>query len=459
MAGGRGASQSPTASFRPPHRLPIVRQQRFSPTTVLPRSRRRWAFDNLSKSWTRKGEKMLYRLVLHPTNLGSWLLRRLMLASLRGVLSVIRCIPPEILSEIFTACRDDDLDKPEYEITTPDYGPTQLTQICSRWRMIALHTPRLWNKVRLLTDAFVDGQQMFIREILDRSCLAPLSITLANPPDWRMIEDGGGDKKRRWLDIVWDSAHRLRHISLDIYSDDAKTQMFPNHNNFPQFENLFPASFPVSQITTLNIDAAFTTFGARDILVQCTALETAKLHNLFDWDSDQLPPSPEICALHHLIQLDVSIGLGTGIAEILDTFTLPKLASLSIASSPSWPDDLDQSVDTLLEISARSRFSLIHLSLVRQDLTLPQLVSLLNILPDLETLVINHCTSVTAPLLEIFTRGAVRPGFIHLHLTVLEIHPPEFVTGELLARAARYLATCTGDPGSAFPSLRVLALV
>ncbi|KAJ7656121.1 hypothetical protein DFH06DRAFT_1328943 [Mycena polygramma] len=119
---------------------------------------------------------------------------------------------------------------------------------------------------------------------------------------------------------------------------------------------------------------------------------------------------------------------------------------------------MDRPAETLLALSARSRFSLTHLSLVREDLTLPQLVSLLNILPTLETLVIKYCTSVTAPLLEIFARGAVTPGFTHLHLAVLEIHPPDFVNGELLARAAEYLAACA-EPGSAFPSLRVLVLV
>ncbi|KAJ7656108.1 hypothetical protein DFH06DRAFT_475808 [Mycena polygramma] len=429
-------------------------------------------------------------------------LRQLMLASLHGVLSLIRCIPAEILSEIFVACRDASLDEPEYEITNPHHALTLLTQVCSRWRLVALRTPRLWNNVRLLTDAFVDGRQMFIKEILDRSCSAPLSITLANPPDWSMMGMGGGDTKRRWLDIVWDSSHRLRHISLDIYSDDARPQMFPRHADFPQLssleilvdgddeldmhtvldsfasapllrsltlrlqylgsENLFPASFPASQLTTLNIDAAFTTFGARDILVQCTALETAKLPNLFDWESDQLPPWQDNCTLHHLIELDISIGSGTGVAEILDTFTLPKLTSLSIQSSPSWSGDLDRSAETLLALSARSRFSLTHLSLVRQDLTLPELVSLLTILPTLETLVIKHCTSVAVPLLETLARDpavpADAPALTHLHLAVLEIHPVNFVDSEVVARAAEYLAVCALDPGSAFPLLHSLRL-
>ncbi|KAJ7656104.1 hypothetical protein DFH06DRAFT_1411856, partial [Mycena polygramma] len=302
-------------------------------------------------------------------------LRHLMLISLRGVLSPIRCVPAEILSEIFIASRDDSLDsEPEYEITSPNFAPILLTRVCSRWRMVALCTPRLWNNVELFTDAFVDGRQMLIKEILDRSCRAPLCITLANPPDWSMMGMGGGNRERRWLDIIWDCSHRLRHISLDVCPDDARSQMFPRHTIFPQLssleilvdgddeldmytildsfasapllrsltldllgldsEALFPATFPSSQLTMLNIDAAVTTFGARDILLQCAALETARLHSLFDCDPDEPSIWDNNCTLRHLFELDIAIGEGTGLADILDIFTLPKLTSLSIESNP-----------------------------------------------------------------------------------------------------------------------------
>ncbi|KAJ6471276.1 hypothetical protein C8R47DRAFT_1023234 [Mycena vitilis] len=107
----------------------------------------------------------------------------------RGALSPMRYFPAEILGEIFIACRDHDLslDEPEYETIDPDCAPTVLSQVCSHWRTVARRTPRLWNNVRLITDAFLYGEDLSVKGILNRSGHAPLSITLASPPDWCVV--------------------------------------------------------------------------------------------------------------------------------------------------------------------------------------------------------------------------------------------------------------------------------
>ncbi|KAJ7656105.1 hypothetical protein DFH06DRAFT_1132585 [Mycena polygramma] len=417
------------------------------------------------------------------------------LESFRGALSAMRSLPAEILGQIFIDCRDDNLDEPWYETTDPYHAPTVLTQVCSRWRLVALHTPQLWNNVPLLTDAFADGREIFVKEILDRSRHVPLSITLASPPDWSTM---GDDRERRWLDLVWDSSYRLRHISLDIYSDEAGSQIFPYETIFPHLSSLeisitgddepdiqamlasfgsspllrsltlnlqnvgtddfIPATFPLPQLTDLDIDAALTTFGVRDILGQCTALETAKIHELFEWDSDDPPPPRDIFTLSHLVQLDISFGLGVGAADLLDAFTLPQLTSLSIASSPR-PGQLDQSADAFLALQARSHLSLTHLSLVRQDLAFPQLTSLLRILPELQMLVIANCTTITEPLFQTLARDAAdAPALTHPRLELLGVHPVTHLEGEVVARVAEYLEACAGDQGSAFPLLRTLRI-
>ncbi|KAK7685798.1 hypothetical protein QCA50_011144 [Cerrena zonata] len=48
-------------------------------------------------------------------------------------------LPTEILSEIFLICR----------YSLPSSGWMQITQICHRWRQIALQLPRLWNQINL----------------------------------------------------------------------------------------------------------------------------------------------------------------------------------------------------------------------------------------------------------------------------------------------------------------------
>ncbi|KAJ6501130.1 hypothetical protein C8R47DRAFT_1068110 [Mycena vitilis] len=123
-------------------------------------------------------------------------------------------------------------------------------------------------------------------------------------------------------------------------------------------------------------------------------------------------------------------------------FYATQVASLSIASSPSWPGHLDQSVNTLLALAERSRFSLIRLSLMKQGMTLPELrvVSLLIIVPTLQPPAIKHCKPVTAPLLETLARGpalpADAPKLTHLHLSVLEVHAADFVEWEILVNTS-----------------------
>ncbi|KAJ7610707.1 hypothetical protein DFH06DRAFT_1374145 [Mycena polygramma] len=325
-----------------------------------------------------------------------------MAASLRGVFSM-PFVPAEILNKVFVA---------------------------------SLRTPRLWNNVRLLTDRFVGGRETFVKEILARSCHAPLSITLATSPDCS-VTGMGNDVEKRWLDIVWDSSHRLRHISLDIHPEDAGSQTFPRHTAFPQLSLLDILIIGDGDADT---HAIFDSFG-----------DTAKP---FVWYNDDLPPPPDICTLRHLSELDVSIAPGTGVADILDAFSFPQLTSLSIASS-AWPGQQNQSTESLLAVHARSQFPLTHLSLVRQDLTLPNFILLLGVLPTLETLLIKHCDSITESLFEMLARHpaapADAPALTHLHLAVFEIRPVNRIDGGVVARAVEYLAACAGESASAFP--------
>ncbi|KAJ7656119.1 hypothetical protein DFH06DRAFT_476018 [Mycena polygramma] len=420
-------------------------------------------------------------------------------APLRGALSPMRYFPAEILGEIFIACRDHDLslDEPEYETIDPDCAPTVLTQVCSHWRTVALRTPRLWNNVRLLTDAFLYGGDLSVKGILDRSCHAPLSITLASPPDWCVVATLGEYNKRRWLDIVWDCSRRLRHICLDIYADQTVTPMFPRQTTFPTLSSLeiwiagddkpnilpildsFGASpllrsltlsvqrvgggdlvsptFPLSQLTKLHIHAHLTPVRARAILVRCTALKIATLRDLLERDADDHSPAPDICTMPHLAQFDLLISHGVSSA-LLDTFAWPHLTSLSIASRVG-QDRPDNAAGTLLALRARSQFSLTDLALVRQDVTLSQLPTVLGALPTLKTLVLEDCACVSDALFGLLANGPAGSSVLtHPRLEVLTLEPVGHLHGDAVARAAEYLAVNAGDPDSAFPLLRNLRL-
>jgi hypothetical protein len=62
----------------------------------------------------------------------------------RSLAGPIRTIPPEILSEIFSHCLVDDT-----EIIDVAKAPLLLTFACSRWRTVAISTPRLWSSVHV----------------------------------------------------------------------------------------------------------------------------------------------------------------------------------------------------------------------------------------------------------------------------------------------------------------------
>ncbi|KAF9534040.1 hypothetical protein CPB83DRAFT_845001 [Crepidotus variabilis] len=61
------------------------------------------------------------------------------------ITSPIRCIPEDILREIFVRCLPQDHPAPMHDT----YGPILLLRICSKWREIALSTPQLWTSIHI----------------------------------------------------------------------------------------------------------------------------------------------------------------------------------------------------------------------------------------------------------------------------------------------------------------------
>ncbi|KAF8911694.1 hypothetical protein CPB84DRAFT_1657599, partial [Gymnopilus junonius] len=64
-----------------------------------------------------------------------------------AVLRPLRSLAPEILSEIFLQCQFSGAsDESPYIPNSfhPLEGPLLLSQVCKRWRMVAITTPQLW---------------------------------------------------------------------------------------------------------------------------------------------------------------------------------------------------------------------------------------------------------------------------------------------------------------------------
>ncbi|KAJ7471557.1 hypothetical protein B0H11DRAFT_1867742 [Mycena galericulata] len=86
----------------------------------------------------------------------------------RAAVSTLRRLPSEILLEIFAHCRDDNL---------TNNAPWGIVRVCSRWRAVALASPRLWShfSVQLRDFEVYSGREDTSLQ-LERSGHAPLSI-------------------------------------------------------------------------------------------------------------------------------------------------------------------------------------------------------------------------------------------------------------------------------------------
>jgi hypothetical protein len=333
-----------------------------------------------------------------------------------------------------------------------------------------------------------DGEA-FIDQIFRYSGNVPLNVTLETPTlvdDYSLV--------RRWLNLVRNFHHRLKDISIsDLILYEATPYIFPRNTALPVLSSLtisidsgeelnlqtildcfqhapllcslelcaynagnpvLPVSFPWPQLTQLVLDIPISVVAARDILIQCSALEFATFRNLWEFDVEM--SQHVICTLHNLRRLDVSVLLGGGADVVLAVLSLPSLESLSTAS-PDYPTPV------LLALIARSQFPLAHLSLTYAQLELGELFSILRLLPALETLDIQDCSCIGDGLFEMLTRDThtAPPTFTLPHLTTLKIHPlTPALAGDIVADMAESLAQDAGDTvsGALFPRLRHLCL-
>jgi hypothetical protein len=103
----------------------------------------------------------------------------------RGLISLIRKLPIDILQEIFIAC----LPTAHNPVMSRWEPPILLTQICSSWRNVAHATPQLWKSIHIAisfsenfssmtVEQHSDRRSEAVQEWLSRSAAYPLDISL-----------------------------------------------------------------------------------------------------------------------------------------------------------------------------------------------------------------------------------------------------------------------------------------
>lgn len=327
----------------------------------------------------------------------------------RSLLSPIRRLPSEILSEIFKAL--------PREPGVP-YGvsntPILWTRICSRWRNVAILTPQLWNSIDFIVDEKLNVRPFTMetwKVWLSRSGACPLAIKVdfqrLQPScfTYGPIVDMLTSCSCRWKEVNITapfSSNRFAAVkgSLPILTDlvIASNETRPSTGILTAFEDA-----PRLKIATLKSNplqfrlpwAQLQVFSTSHtsikeslaILERCRNLRRCKL------DSYEIAPShfvPAPLMRSKLQELDISIPSESSCGYIFGSLICPALNHLSIQShyleTLQWPQD------QLSSFLARSSCVLRKLTLHDVSLNYPNLIRCLEELSSLIELDIGEST-------------------------------------------------------------------
>ncbi|KAJ7616206.1 hypothetical protein DFH06DRAFT_1239402 [Mycena polygramma] len=422
------------------------------------------------------------------------------LDSLRGVLSVFRRFPVEILGEIFSfaVCADTRTSRSWNIVSTSDprKAPLLLGQVCSHWRTVSQSLPKLWTRVVFPMSTVVGpATAPRVGEILARSRNLPLSLSILMDTYWPPRDGNTG-----FFSTLSDSYDRLRAFALEITHQQlvwslppmlAAKRTFPNleflslsmdqspirpmeigllldffqHSPMlhsfdltvderPSTTPLAHSPFPWSQLTHLRVCMGIPLTQMRDVLATCKDLESARIclngHPGYSIGSQARHTLPKLRELYFTVpNFDEPTPL------LFESFSFPNLRHLAL-------DIGFLSPDTFTEFAARSGFQLHHFSVERiDDVTLDDLFVFLQSQPAIETLNVVYSRLCGDPgLFRIFTHH-LRPTWPQLALPELRQLTLELdyeLDGTAAADMAEYLTEHAGE-GSPFPKLEHVYLM
>jgi hypothetical protein len=120
-----------------------------------------------------------------------------------GLLSSIRKLPMELLSEVFLNVLE--CERPQKGVL---YEAFALGAVCSHWRTVALSTPGLWCKIFVnVFEGNADSKADMVQTWIERSAQYPLSITLNSDEE---------NSSHSVIDLIVNHCHRLRFFDVSL---------------------------------------------------------------------------------------------------------------------------------------------------------------------------------------------------------------------------------------------------
>ncbi|RDB18238.1 hypothetical protein Hypma_000628 [Hypsizygus marmoreus] len=281
-------------------------------------------------------------------------------AKCKMALSTQKKLPPELLSEIFSHCGPDRYDT-RLPVSSYDHMPFKLLHVCSRWRKVALDTPRLWTALDIWLDGDSDPEfDDMYRQFIVMCRRAKLSA--------HFVVDGFHHCSRPspLADILLSNTSRFENLYIQFRMGETEHSLFRRTSSFQNLKSLVLCDTPSSQtrgLYTLFKDAPLlrrleiTLFGrilyppsfdlpwmqltdlqasivsssdAYTLLPQCSNLErciiTIREHATIE-------PGPTI-TLFKLVKLRIELHLDVPVSMFLSRLTLPSLNMLDVRLSP-----------------------------------------------------------------------------------------------------------------------------
>lgn len=167
------------------------------------------------------------------------------IANLRSLLSPIRRLPPEILTEIFQYCLPPD----KFIRPSPYEAPLLLTHVCSAWRNACLANPLLWRSLEITngTGTLDMNHRRNVSALthmwFSRAGTCPLSFSVEDDNIW----------VQRVMSTLGNLDHRFRHLKINI-PQSAGLQFEPdrNYSALETFEIFTPQGLEDFQVATLS---------------------------------------------------------------------------------------------------------------------------------------------------------------------------------------------------------------
>ncbi|KAJ7478070.1 hypothetical protein B0H11DRAFT_1916909 [Mycena galericulata] len=418
-------------------------------------------------------------------------------AALTGALSLMRTIPAEILSEIFLICRDQNLEYSNYSIAAKANAPFIFTLVSSRWRMICLSDPRLWDHI-YLTQCTPMPPPQYIKQLMARSDRLPLNVRLMISSEKASHRSWRPESPYQIVDVLLDGHARLQHMELSVGSSEIMPAFWRRNRMFPLLASLtividgpagvgspfglgiFHTAPSLRHLDILSLNSPFDSrasavtwsqlreldlririglFEARNILAECSRVEKFSISLFPTRGYVQLPGRiTRLVNLRHLcVHLEQEGEIQLDPIPFFAAFSFPNLRYLFI-----WARGL--SPDFLPDLYHRSAFQLEELVLLNLELSARDLIPFLRLVPSLQIIYL-AAHGFDDEYFRAFTYDPNSPSSLELpHLRSLSFEDSEFDIGYIhtngisVAEMAESVAKYSGSHNAAFPALEELIL-